>query len=92
MLRYLLLLALIIGLASCSSAPVTEYATVNGYDASAGVMLSSVNLWHDYAARDYVVVTVRHGDTVGIVRRDGRGVLVETASGKRGWVSAVFLK
>ena len=64
--------------------------TINATD-EGGLTIPQVNLWDNYQTRSRVVAQVRHGDKVFLIRQEGGGVLIETRSGERGWVSAPFI-
>ena len=59
-------------------------------DGSIGVPI--INLWDNYQTRSRVVARVPHGEQVKFIRRSGDGILIETKSGQRGWVTYWFIK
>ena len=68
-----------------------EQLTMNGRDPATGDIIDPINLWSNYATRTYAG-KVRHGEKVMLVKRDGVGVLVETKSGLKGWVTYLFIE
>lgn len=74
--------------------PVPEsFVTIDGYDSASETIVREINLWRDYQDRSMgVSVTARHGEKVKLIRRAGDGILVETKSGKQGWVMYYFIK
>ena len=70
-----------------------KWVTMDGYDASAGLTIREINLWRNYEKRENGISGhAAHGERVKLIRRSGNGVLVETASGQRGWVTYYFIK
>jgi hypothetical protein len=65
--------------------------TIDGWDPASQTVIDPINLWTSYENRTYAG-KVRHGEKVWYVKREGDGVLVETKSGKRGWVTYFFIK
>jgi hypothetical protein len=74
--------------------PVEEvqWVTLDGTE-NGQVMVRTINLWKDYNNRSRGTVgSARHGERVKLIRESGEGVLVETSSGTRGWVTYYFVK
>ncbi len=64
--------------------------TIDGTDTD-GTIIDPINLWSSYETRSFAG-TVRHGEKVKFIRRDGDGILLETRTGQRGWVTYFFIK
>lgn len=94
MQRHILLLCICLTfcLSACGGSPVIGYATIDGYADVAQELIDPVNVWDNYKTRTAIVARVRHGERVGIVRREGDGVLIETSNGVRGWLTYTFLR
>ena len=72
---------------------VGQLVTLDGYDASAGIVVRRITLWKDQNNRAAgISATANHGDGVKFIQREGDSVLVETTDGKRGWVTSYFIK
>ena len=70
-----------------------QIVTLDGYDATGGITVLWIALWKDYKNRgDGISATANHGEGVKFINREGDGVLVETRDGRRGWVTALFIK
>ena len=68
------------------------YLTVDAGE-DCDVLSGHINLWDDYEKRGKPVVNnLKCDERVKLIRRDGRAVLVETSSGKRGWFTYWFIK
>ncbi len=65
--------------------------TIDGWDPASKSVIDPLNLWKDYQSRTYAG-KVRHGEIVTLVKREGDGVLIETKSGLRGWITYFFIK
>ena len=63
--------------------------TINGRDG--GMVIPQINVWDNYQTRSRIVATVHHGDKVFLIKQAGRGVLIETSSGQRGWLTKDFI-
>lgn len=74
-----------------TDAPV-QMVTITGYDPAAQVDISPVRVWDNYQTRLKVVGTVKTGDKVKLIRRDGTGVLIELDSGVQGWLTDSFIQ
>ena len=73
--------------------PETTPVTLDGYDAEAKITVHEINLWKEYENRAAGVAgTAKHGQQVQMIERKGDGVLVETDSGVKGWVTYYFIK
>lgn len=70
---------------------LNKTGTIDGYDPASGTTIDPVRLWSDYKNRTFAG-TVRHGEKVKLIKRDGDGVLIEKRNGKRGWVTYFFIK
>ena len=79
-------LAALVLLASCSSAPPQKQSSGTAY---AGP--SSVNLREDLGPRANTVGTVQHGERLDVLEMRRRFVRVRTAKGLEGWTDANFL-
>lgn len=67
--------------------------TIDGYDPASDSIIDPINIWIDYENRDAGIVThAHHGDSVKFLRREGDGILIETADGTQGWVTYWFIK
>ncbi len=70
-----------------------QVVTLDGYDASVGIIVLRITLWKDYKnVSTGVSATANHGEGVKFMERVGDSVLVETRHGRRGWVNAIFIK
>ena len=65
--------------------------TMDGWDPASQTAIDPINLWTNYENRTYAG-KVHHGEKVWYVKREGDGVLIETKSGNRGWVTYFFIK
>lgn len=71
----------------------TGFLTIDGYDNEAKAMITSINLWNDYNNRlAGISTTIKNGEKVSLIRRDGNAVFVKTMNGKKGWISTDFIK
>lgn len=82
--------------AASEEAPEPEVATttvtLDGYD-SGELVTPVINLWKDYDNRAAGVAgKAKHGQKVEMIERKGDGVLIETDSGVKGWVTYYFIK
>lgn len=76
-----------------ASKTAVRQVTIDGYEKDAGLIVDPVNVWKSYSSRTSGVSgTVSHGDHVKLLDRSGDGVLIESSSGVRGWVSYQFIK
>lgn len=67
--------------------------TIDGYDPASDSIIDPINVWQDYENRDAGIVTqAHHGASVKFLRREGDGILIETADGTQGWVTYWFVK
>lgn len=67
--------------------------TMDGFDPATGTIIAPINIWKNYTDRTQGVVgTVLHGQYVTMIRQEGDGVLIQTPTGIRGWVSKSFIK
>ncbi|MFM8348580.1 MAG: hypothetical protein ACKOAR_11120 [Bacteroidota bacterium] len=73
-----------------STQPEEKFVTMDGTDKD-GTIIQSINIWSDYQKRTYAG-KVRHGESVKYIRREGNGVMIETHTGNRGWVTYFFIK
>ncbi len=64
--------------------------TIDGTD-DVGDVIPELNLWENYQTRTWAG-RVKHGEKVFFIRREGDGVLVETKSGLKGWITYWFIK
>ena len=81
------------GRAIVTESDSAEWVTLDGYDSASGTTVRTINLWKSYTNRSAGVATrASHGARVKKIRRSGDGILVETAQGKRGWVTYYFIK
>lgn len=71
--------------------PRRRIVTIDGTDNDAGDVIQDINLWENYQTRTWAG-RVKHGQKVYFIRREGDGVLVETKSGLKGWVTYWFIK
>ena len=70
-----------------------QLVTLDGYNASVGIVVRRITLWKDQNNRGAgVSATANHGEGVKFIQREGDNVLVETSDGKRGWVTSYFIK
>lgn len=65
--------------------------TIDGWDPATNSIIDPLNLWENYETRTYAG-KVRHGNKVWYVRRNGDGILIETKSGQRGWITYFFIR
>jgi hypothetical protein len=76
--------------------PVEEQSrvtlTIDGYDRASKSVIPRINLWNDYETRARVVGQVSDSEKVLLIKRVGDGVLVETHTGVRGWLTYWFIK
>lgn len=57
------------------------------------LVVRKINIWRNYQNRmEGISTTAKHGEKVKLIRREGDSVLIETASGKRGWLTDYFIK
>jgi hypothetical protein len=76
-----------------STEATTRQVTIDGYDSEAGVIVDRVNLWKSYKDRTKGIAgAVSHGDRVKMLEQSGDGVLIESRTGVRGWVTYFFIK
>lgn len=66
--------------------------TINGYDEATKEIIPRINLWNNYETRERIVGQVRHGQKVVLIKRVGDGVMIETTSGMKGWLTYWFIK
>jgi hypothetical protein len=71
--------------------PERRTVTIDGTDPDVGVVIQEINLWKNYQTRTWAG-RVKHGQKVYFIKREGDGVLVETKSGLKGWVTYWFIK
>lgn len=85
-MRLLLLAALL--LSACgATTPSLRVVTMDGLDAASGTTLPTINLWDNYQTRAHITGRAHHGETATLLRQDGAGCEVRTASGAQGWVT-----
>ena len=65
--------------------------TLDGWDHASQSTIDPINLWENYDTRTFAGIA-HHGDSVRLVTRKGDGVLIETESGVKGWVTYRFIK
>ena len=70
-----------------------QLLTLDGYDASTGILVRWITLWKDQNNRAVgISATANHGEGVKFINKEGDNILVETRDGKRGWVASFFVK
>ncbi|HEY3404957.1 MAG TPA: hypothetical protein VGK59_16320 [Ohtaekwangia sp.] len=74
-----------------SAASQKTSLTIDGRDPATGDIIDPLNLWANYETRTYAR-KVGHGEIVTLIKREGDGVLIETESGQRGWITYFFIK
>jgi len=68
-------------------------ASITGYDSATGSIIDPINIFIDYENRNRGLAgKAKHGETVTILEKSGRGVKIRTNSGITGWVSDWFVK
>jgi hypothetical protein len=71
---------------------INTFVTIDGKDIETDTIIRMVNLWDNYETRSRVVSTAEHGEKVQLIRRKGKGVLIEKSDGTRGWVTYWFIR
>ena len=69
---------------------IPQFVTINGFDRSTGDIVKEINIWDDYSTRSQVVAKVKHGEKVELIRIDGKGALIQTQNGEKGWITAKY--
>ena len=65
---------------------------LDGHDAAANLTVYDINLWASSNLNGKPAAVARHGDSVCVLDDNGDRVQVMTESGKKGWLSSIFLK
>lgn len=72
-------------------APAPQLVTVSGSDGQGGI-IDPINVSETYEPRGRTVAQVHPGDRVTMLRREGKGVLIQTSAGVQGWVTYWFIE